>query len=259
MTYDKGACVLHMLRYTINDTAVFFNCLRSYAMDTASFKYKNAVTDDFTTKISQVSGQDLTWFIDEWVKQPNHPIYQNGYNIVNLGSGQYRVNFLAKQTQTNTVFHKMPIVIKVSFTTGADSSIRVMNDVNNQLFTFNFTRNPTAVVFDPDNDIVLKSASLVVGIDEKEFVSPTKYKLYQNDPNPFNPVTMIAFDIPKGSNVKLAVYDLIGREVNTLVNQYLNAGTHSVSFSGGNLASGIYFYRIEAGDFVSAKKMLLVK
>ena len=76
ITYYKGACVLHMLRYTIGDS-LFFAAFKAYATDTVNFKLKNAVTDDFTTKISAVAGQDLTWFIDEWVKQPNHPTYQN--------------------------------------------------------------------------------------------------------------------------------------------------------------------------------------
>lgn len=259
MTYDKGGCVLHMLRYVLNDTAVFFNCLRGYAMDTANFKYKNATTDDFAAKISQVSGQDLTWFIDEWVKQPNHPTYANGYNIANLGSGNWRVNFLAKQTQTNTVFHKMPIVIKISFTTGADTSVSVMNDVNNQYFSFNFNRQPTTVVFDPNNDIVLKTASLVVGIDENISATPEKFELRQNYPNPFNPVTNIEYDIPKNSNVKITVFDNAGKEVSVIVNEFKQAGRYTSSFSASNLASGVYFYKIQAGDFTAVKKMTLIK
>ena len=91
--------------------------------------------------------------------QPNHPVYQNGYYFVQHGSN-WEVGFQAKQTQTNTVFFKMPIEIKISFTTGSDTTIRVMNDVNNQLFNFMFTRQPSAVQFDPNNQIVLKSATL---------------------------------------------------------------------------------------------------
>lgn len=159
ITYYKGACVLHMLRYTLGDS-LFFSAIKAYATDSAGgFKYGSAVTDDFTAKISEVAGQDLSWFINQWVKEPNHPTYQNNYTINNNGGGNWSVSFLAKQTQTNSVFHKMPVVLKISFTTGSDSLIRVMNDINYQTFVFNFNRQPTGVVFDPNNDIVLKTAS----------------------------------------------------------------------------------------------------
>jgi len=258
ITYYKGSCVLHMLRYTIGDS-LFFAAFKSYATDTANFRLKNALTDDFTAKFSAVSGQDLTWFIDQWVKQPNHPTYQNTYGIANLGGGNWRVNFKAFQSQTNTVFHKMPIVIKVSFTTGSDTLIRVMNDVNNQTYAFNFNRQPTAVVFDPNNDIVLKTASLTIGINSNTGVIPEKYFLYQNYPNPFNPNTSIKFDIPKKSDVKLRIYDVSGKLLTELVNQELSPGNYEVNWNASGASSGIYFYKLETGDFNKTMKMVLVK
>ncbi len=263
ITYYKGSCVLHMLRYTIGDS-LFFAALKAYASDTVNFKLNNAVTDDFTTKISAVAGQDLTWFIDEWVKQPNHPTYQNTYGISNLGSGNWRVNFTAIQTQSNTVFHKMPIVIKVSFSSGSDSSIRVMNDVNNQLFSFDFNRQPTTVAFDPNNDILLKTATLTLGINKISNIVPDKFEMYQNYPNPFNPVTKIKFDIPgavkgKTLEVKLIIFDILGKEIQTLVNEQLKPGSYEVTFDGINIPSGVYFYKLIAGEFTDTKRMLLIK
>lgn len=159
MTYYKGACVLHMLRYTLGDS-VFFSFMKSYAMDSlGGFRHNSATTDDVTAKLSSVVGEDMTWFIDQWVKQPNHPVYQNYYSINPLGGGNWRLRFTANQTQSNSPFHKMPLTVRVSFTSGSDSTIRVMNDVNNQSFAFIFTRQPTALVFDPGNDIVLKTAT----------------------------------------------------------------------------------------------------
>jgi aminopeptidase N len=268
ITYYKGSCVLHMLRYTIGDS-LFFAAFKAYATDTAYFKLKNAVTDDFTAKMSSVAGQDLTWFIDEWVKQPNHPAYTNTYGIANLGAGNWRVNFKATQTLSNTVFHKMPIVIKISFTSGSDSLIRVMNDVNNQTYAFNFNRQPTTVVFDPNNDIVLKTATLVQGIQNISGEIPENYNLYQNYPNPFNPTTNIKFDIAKKSLVKINIYDVTGRVISELVNQELNPGKYEAVWNGGAEASGVYFYRIlvesqlsaesEGKGFTDVKKMLLIK
>ncbi len=88
---------------------------------------------------------------------------------------------------------------------------------------------------------------------------PTVFKLHQNFPNPFNPVTKIKFDLPKESKVVIKVYDLLGREVKTLTNEVRKAGYHEIPFDGTNLASGIYFYKIEAGTFVDSKKMVLIK
>ncbi len=89
---------------------------------------------------------------------------------------------------------------------------------------------------------------------------PLKFALYQNYPNPFNPVTTIKFDLPKDANVKIRIFDLLGREVANLVNNELKkAGSYQIEWNAGNFASGVYFYRIEAGDYVQSKKMVLVK
>lgn len=88
---------------------------------------------------------------------------------------------------------------------------------------------------------------------------PEDYDLGQNYPNPFNPVTSIKYSLPEGSQVKLIVYDLLGNEVKSLVNQYEPAGSYSVKFNGANLTSGIYIYRLQAGDFISTKRMVLIK
>jgi hypothetical protein len=90
-------------------------------------------------------------------------------------------------------------------------------------------------------------------------VIPQIFSLSQNYPNPFNPSTSIKYDIPKHSGVKLVVFDLLGREVATLVNEMKKPGSYEVTFDGTNLSSGVYFYKIEAGDFVNVKKMVLIK
>ncbi|MCU0373229.1 MAG: T9SS type A sorting domain-containing protein, partial [Ignavibacteria bacterium] len=214
---------------------------------------------DFTAKISSVAGQDLTWFIDEWVKQPNHPAYQNSYGITNLGGGNWRVSFLAYQTLSNTPFHKMPLTIKVSFTSGPDTTVRVMNDVNSQMFNFNFNRQPSSVVFDPNNDIVIKTASLTVGINNNSNTVPAEFALHQNYPNPFNPVTSIRYDVPRNSHVSIKVFDVTGKQITELVSGEKQAGIYETSFDASDFASGIYFYRMEAGKFSSVLKMILIK
>lgn len=97
---------------------------------------------------------------------------------------------------------------------------------------------------------------------EVVLLTPDKFTLEQNYPNPFNPSTIITFHLAKASNVELKVYDIIGNEIATLVNEYRPAGVYKVPFSIDNndgLSSGIYFYKITAGDFVQTRKMILIK
>ena len=88
---------------------------------------------------------------------------------------------------------------------------------------------------------------------------PNKYKLSQNYPNPFNPKTKISFELPNDSKVNIKIFDIIGREVVTLMNGNKEAGYHTVEFDGSNLSSGMYFYRIQTKEFEAVKRMLLIK
>lgn len=98
-----------------------------------------------------------------------------------------------------------------------------------------------------------------IGIEPMNEILPTEYNLYQNYPNPFNPVTNIEFDIPKAAITKLIVYSIEGRVVETLVNEFLKAGSYKVDLFADNLCSGVYFYKIISGSFIQTKKMILLK
>ena len=92
-----------------------------------------------------------------------------------------------------------------------------------------------------------------------ENVIPEGYTLEANYPNPFNPSTKISFTIPKADHVSLVVYDMLGKEISTLVDSDLGAGTHAFTFDGKNLSSGTYIYRIRSGEFVQERTMQLIK
>ncbi len=94
---------------------------------------------------------------------------------------------------------------------------------------------------------------------EENVELPTVFSLSQNYPNPFNPTTVIKYSIPEVTNVKLKVFDMLGREIATLVNREQTAGVYNVEFNASNLSSGVYFYRVTAGSFVATKKLLLLK
>lgn len=106
----------------------------------------------------------------------------------------------------------------------------------------------------PNKKIVVK---LATGIISNEI--PVKFTLSQNFPNPFNPTTTISFDIPKSEFVNLSVYDLSGKKVDELVNSNLQAGKYSTLWNASKLSSGVYFYKIQAGEFTEVKKLTMIK
>lgn len=99
----------------------------------------------------------------------------------------------------------------------------------------------------------------LVGIEIDNLEIPAGYALHQNYPNPFNPATIISFSIPEEGNVKLKVYDVLGKEAAVIVNGYLNSGNYKTEFNANNLSSGIYFYKLETNGRIISKKMNLVK
>ncbi len=102
--------------------------------------------------------------------------------------------------------------------------------------------------------------SLLTGLASNSIYSiPEVFSLSQNYPNPFNPTTKINYSLPVSNHVSLKIFDVLGKEVVNLVNQRQNAGAYSVEFNGGNLSSGVYFYRIDAGEFTDIKRMVLIK
>ncbi|MBI5808199.1 MAG: T9SS type A sorting domain-containing protein [Ignavibacteriales bacterium] len=114
------------------------------------------------------------------------------------------------------------------------------------------------------NNVVSKAIeyfnSVKVSVHETDYLA-TDFKLEQNYPNPFNPTTIINYQIAASSYVTLKVFDLLGREVTTLVNEFKQAGYYNVQLSTNNyqLSSGIYFYRLKAGSFIATKKFVLMK
>ena len=94
---------------------------------------------------------------------------------------------------------------------------------------------------------------------EVDFGVPKKFELSQNYPNPFNPTTTIRFNLPEAGNVKLTLFNILGQELQTLVNEFKESGVHTINFNASELNSGMYIYKIEAGTFVQTRKMTLVK
>jgi hypothetical protein len=103
------------------------------------------------------------------------------------------------------------------------------------------------------------SIDVVTGIEAEERSLPRKFSLNQNYPNPFNPHTTIKYELSQSSMTCLSVYDVLGREVSVLVNEWKNAGSYELKFDASGLSSGVYLYRLQAGDVVQSRKLLLLR
>ncbi len=110
-----------------------------------------------------------------------------------------------------------------------------------------------------DTMFFVSEEPVVVGIEPVNIENPKDFSLSQNYPNPFNPMTKIKFQLPFNGSVRLTVFDMLGKEIEILVNKDLNVGTYEYEWNGVNLPSGVYFYKLTFGNFTETKKMLMVK
>ena len=254
--YYKGAWVLHMLRGVLGDE-VFFECLKQYATD-INYKYKHASTKDFQTVCETVSGQDLDYFFEQWIYDEYYPIYNCTYNydqtnhILNL-----QLNQSQSQNGWRSVF-KMPVKIKIKFNSGPDSTITLWNDQQLQDYQVNLSRQVHSITIDPE-EWILRGIGTVTDIQEKFNDQDLSFKLFDNYPNPFNPTTLIRYQVPIVSKVNLKVYDILGNEIRELVNEEKPAGNYQIKFDAKELSSGIYFYMLICDKFIETKKMVLIK
>ena len=109
------------------------------------------------------------------------------------------------------------------------------------------------------DDLRIVKLGATVNVDERTSEIPQKFSLEQNYPNPFNPSTKISYSIPQKSFVTIKVFDLLGSEISQLINEEKETGRYELDFNAVDLSSGVYFYKIEVGDFSEIKKMVLLR
>jgi hypothetical protein len=144
---------------------------------------------------------------------------------------------------------KFPVTIKAEGT-----SLRIREGNNGQIIDLELISGQELII---TNDLVTAIEVTKVSIEDGNL--PSEYELQQNYPNPFNPSTTFKYSIAKQSSVLIRIYDLIGNEIETLVNEEKPVGTYELTWNANNLPSGVYFYQLQAGDFVETKKMILMK
>lgn len=257
LVYAKGATVLHMLRHVVGDS-VFYRALKSYAND-PRFQYGIATTESLKDVFETESGQQLGYFFNEWIYGEKYPRYTYWWYALpdTDGGSQVRVSVSQTTGTSNPSFFTMPIDFKLS-NAGWDTTVVLFNTVNNQQFAFRTSQQPTSGTLDPQGWILKTATQVAVAVDEKT-IPAGSFTLEQNYPNPFNPSTTIRYQIPEIGHVRLQVFDVLGREVATLVNDDLQQGEYEATFNATGLSSGIYYYRLESAGPVQTRQMLLLK
>lgn len=219
-------------------------------LQTKSVSLLNLINETTQEKLTVVSSLELAQ--DDSVKIENPD--SNKVKLISFGSAKdydIELNYVTENGIGRFGDFDVPLTANTSHIFVPDWTDITNTDL---MVLVDFDNNGTI-----DDTLYLQNQVTGIGNDRGSLLSPRSYNLAQNYPNPFNPTTTISYSIPERSNVKLVVYDILGNEVVTLVNEEKDRGVYSVTFDASGLVSGVYFYRIQAGSFNEVKKMLLVR
>ncbi|MFH1219487.1 MAG: M1 family aminopeptidase [Candidatus Eisenbacteria bacterium] len=259
--YEKGGCVLHMLRHVVGDST-FFAALAAYRQ---AHEYSSAVTPEFQEAVEAASGQELDWFFTEWIYDVGWPSYQYSWRALEAG-GWYALNLVVDQVQTNGPVFTMPVDLKITTVSG-DTLVTLWVDGAHEVYDLVLASEPTAVAIDPDNWI-LNTAEEVphAGVGEGGSASEAlgEPRLEQNAPNPFGPVTGIEYSVPSAQHVRLEIYSSRGQRIACLLDRIVPQGTGQVTWNGTDdrgreVAPGTYFCRLSSVGGDQVTRMILLR
>jgi hypothetical protein len=148
----------------------------------------------------------------------------------------------------------LPVLLQAQYSGGNGKGDVMLVSLNNQL-----NLNAPYSGGNGRGDIMVSLTNINIRVQEVSVVLPTKYDLAQNFPNPFNPSTTIRYAIPRNVHVRLIVFDALGREVETLVNEKQTAGVYEATFNASQYSSGVYIYKLKTEGYSETKKMILLK
>ncbi|CAN5648375.1 M1 family aminopeptidase [soil metagenome] len=154
ITYNKAGLIIAQFRALIGDE-MFFKAIKAYTTS-PEFMFKNISTERFITFMNEFTGEDYTWYWNEWLTQKNHPDYVVKYNTTGT-----KLEIELTQGGAPEIFFKMPVEIKVVFDDGTDKTEKVMNDLNIQTYTFNYNKSILKIIFDPQEKILLKKVTIL--------------------------------------------------------------------------------------------------
>lgn len=253
-SYSKGGSVLHMLRGIIGDS-LFFQALRTY-LHKSNLAYNSVSTSDFQKAVEEVYGASLDYFFNEWVYGKNYPKYFISWSSITGDNSTYVTSITVEQTTNESpALFTMPVQVKLS-NGSKDTTVTFFNNKQSQTFSVSTGFKPLQVVFDPNSNIMKVESTTKV---DERFSNAEDFMLLQNYPNPFNPTTTIVYYLVHAGNVKLVIYDAMGREVMVPVNEYSGSGVHEVKINASSLASGVYYYKLAKSDKSLVKSMMILK
>lgn len=212
----------------------------------------DSLTNNGQLPVCLFGGCDLTYDTGPDVSVPTHLLAREGGGAVAVVSSEG----LSYENTATTFFTSM---VQSMLKKPADPIGKSYEEaVTYTLDWGDFMDTADRFTFLGDPALTIKH-SVITSLLVSNPARPSAFVLEQNYPNPFNPSTVISYKLPANATVSLKVYDMLGREVKSLVNGPQSAGSHSVAFSGSGLASGVYLYRLEAGAYIATKKLMLLK
>lgn len=240
LSYSKGALLLHMIRWELNDDDVFFEIMHEF---TEQYADSTATGDDFEALVDSVSGIDFDYFFDQWY-------YGEGYPIFDITWNQDEDNFYLQSTQTTstnvTTLFKVTIPVHVTFQDGTDTTFRFFQDANFEQFSAAISQPVEEVSIDPEQWILHKLNSLLVVLDEIQ--NPVSFSF---GPNPATDMLNIFLVNSEQVNYTLKIFDVTGRLV---MNRKLSGEKVTVDIR--DLSKGVYNIEISDGENTLTKKLV---
>lgn len=255
--YAKGSAVLHMLRRVIGD-ANFRATLQAYLAD-PNLAYGTAVTDDFRRVAEAISGRSLETFFRQWVTEgTGYPIYEVMASQEQAAGGGYNVDVTVRQIQTspesNVNIFVMPITLSIETEVGEQRFV-VENTAREQTFTLHVDTRAIAVRFDPDGDLLSNEDVLV---DFGDGLIPTTFAV-DISPNPTDGPMRISVDVPTAADVRVDIFDTLGRHVRTAWDGTTVAGTFRLDTDLNELASGTYFVAARSEGAIEVRAVTVLR
>ncbi len=216
----------------------------------------NQIMSGFNVRFQHTTQTTLTgWVTSGWTTA-----FTGSYTV--LGTGLQYIDMTSPYFMYNGTSN---LLVEICYDNSSYTSYSTVNSTSAPSMTWGYyTDNTTGCTMTSGSSQSNRpntcfTMTTLVGTGNQTMVIPDKFELSQNYPNPFNPMTKINFALPKQGLVTLKIYDVLGREIKTLVNEVKQAGSYSVDFNGAEFSSGVYFYKLTSGDFSDIKRMILVK
>ncbi len=216
----------------------------------------NQIMSGFNVRFQHTTQATLTgWVTSGWTTAftGSYTVPGTGWQYIDMTSPYFMYNGTSN------------LLVEICYDNSAYTSYSTVNSTSAPSMTWGYyTDNTTGCTMTSGSSQSNRpntcfTMTTLVSTGNQTTVIPDKFELSQNYPNPFNPMTKINFALPKQGLVTLKIYDVLGREIKTLVNEVKQAGSYSVDFNGAEFSSGVYFYKLTSGDFVDIKRMILVK